>query len=127
MVFISSINGSLFTIINSLREKPVIFKIVYAFLATILILSAISSDILAGVTAGGSGTNAKIDGFTVAGKTGTAQSANGPSHAWFGGFSPVENPKVALTVFVEHGGKGGLEAAELAGKIFKEAQRIGIL
>lgn len=75
----------------------------------------------------GTGRRAGVEGLSIAGKTGTAQSAEGLSHAWFAGFSPIQNPKVALTVFVEHGGKGGLEAAELAEKIFKEAKELGIL
>lgn len=75
----------------------------------------------------GTGRRARVEGLSIAGKTGTAQSPKGLSHAWFAGFSPVENPRIAFVVFIEHGGKGGLEAAELAGKIFKEAQRIGLL
>ncbi|MBI4335614.1 MAG: penicillin-binding protein 2 [Candidatus Omnitrophica bacterium] len=75
----------------------------------------------------GTGRRARAEGLSVAGKTGTAQNPKGPSHAWFTGFSPAEDPRIALVVFIEHGGKGGLEAAECAGKIFSEARRIGLL
>jgi penicillin-binding protein 2 len=75
----------------------------------------------------GTGRRARVEGVSIAGKTGTAQNPNGLSHAWFTGFAPVDKPKVALVVFVEHGGKGGLEAAESAGKIFAEAKNLGIL
>lgn len=42
----------------------------------------------------------------VAGKTGTAQNPRGEGyfHAWFTGFAPLDNPEIAITVFIEHGG-----------------------
>jgi peptidoglycan glycosyltransferase len=47
----------------------------------------------------------------VAGKTGTAQVAEGlPPHAWFIGFAPADNPKYAIAVLVENGGDMGSEA-----------------
>lgn len=75
----------------------------------------------------GTGRKARAEGVDIAGKTGTAQSPNGLSHAWFIGFAPVDKPKIAMVVFVEHGGKGGLEAAENAGKIFAEAKNLGLI
>ncbi|MEZ0073739.1 peptidoglycan D,D-transpeptidase FtsI family protein [Planotetraspora sp. GP83] len=55
----------------------------------------------------GTGTAAQLPGITVAGKTGTAETAPGqPSHAWFIAFAPVEDPKVAVAVFVESGSAG---------------------
>ena len=53
----------------------------------------------------GVATRAGIEGFAVAGKTGTAQ--NGPTDPytlWFTGFAPAEAPKVAVAVVVEDGG-----------------------
>jgi peptidoglycan glycosyltransferase len=59
----------------------------------------------------GTGTAAQIPGFSVAGKTGTAQHATGAApHAWFAGFAPVGSPKVAVAVVVEDGGNSGNEA-----------------
>ncbi|MFI5053121.1 MAG: peptidoglycan D,D-transpeptidase FtsI family protein [Acidimicrobiia bacterium] len=59
----------------------------------------------------GTGTAAQIDGVTVAGKTGTAQTADGESpHAWFIAFAPAEAPRYAVAVIVEHGGDYGSEA-----------------
>ena len=55
----------------------------------------------------------------VAGKTGTAQAPQGENHAWFIGFAPFENPIVAFSIFLEHGGGGGAEAAPIAGRILK--------
>ncbi|CAN5436282.1 D,D-transpeptidase PbpA [soil metagenome] len=76
----------------------------------------------------GTGTAAQIPGIKVAGKTGTAdngpQRANGsyvnPPHAWFSGFAPADNPKIAVAVIIENGGvagnetTGGLAAAPVA-------------
>ena len=54
---------------------------------------------------------AQIPGVAVAGKTGTAQHANGePPHAWFIGFAPADSPRVAVAVLVENGGGAGSEA-----------------
>jgi peptidoglycan glycosyltransferase len=59
----------------------------------------------------GTGTGAQIDGVQVAGKTGTAQTADGESpHAWFIAFAPANAPKYAVAVIVEHGGNFGSEA-----------------
>lgn len=58
----------------------------------------------------------EAQGFTMAGKTGTAESlpdATGTyaTHGWFIGYAPVENPEVAIVVFVENG-RGAQEAGE---------------
>lgn len=55
--------------------------------------------------------------LTAAGKTGTAETGRGKTHAWFTVFAPVENPKIALTVFLEEGGEGSRDAAPVARKI----------
>ena len=76
---------------------------------------------------GGTGKRAKLDGVVVAGKTGTAQNPQGRTHAWFTGFAPYNDPKICVVVFLEHGGKGGLEPAEIAHGIFEEAKKRGYL
>jgi cell division protein FtsI/penicillin-binding protein 2 len=76
---------------------------------------------------GGTGKRAKLDGVAVAGKTGTAETPHGRTHAWFCGFAPFDDPKVCLVVLLEHGGKGGVEPAEIARGIFEEAKRKGYL
>ncbi|GGK92496.1 putative penicillin-binding protein PbpA [Sphaerisporangium melleum] len=59
------------------------------------------------VVQNGTGTAAQLPGITVAGKTGTAETAKGAaSHAWFISFAPAEDPKVAVAVFVESGSAG---------------------
>jgi len=69
------------------------------------------------------------DGLEVAGKTGTAQvrhmgkrgepvsSYEQNDHAWFAGFAPAGNPRIAFAVLVEHGGHGGDVAAPVAMEI----------
>jgi peptidoglycan glycosyltransferase len=47
----------------------------------------------------------------VAGKTGTAQTAEGEApHAWFVAFAPAEAPEVAVAVVILNGGDLGSEA-----------------
>ncbi len=50
----------------------------------------------------GTGGPAAIAGIDVAGKTGTAQSTpDRPPYAWFVGFAPADDPKVAVAVMVQ--------------------------
>jgi penicillin-binding protein 2 len=67
---------------------------------------------------GGTGYRVAVEGLNIAGKTATAQTPQGEPHAWFSGFAPVQNPKVAVVVVLEHGGKGGLGAVDVAREIF---------
>ncbi|MGT2425674.1 penicillin-binding transpeptidase domain-containing protein [Amnibacterium kyonggiense] len=66
--------------------------------------SAVQAMMVASV-ASGAATNARIDGVTVAGKTGTAQNgADDPYTLWFTGFAPADDPQVAVAVVIEDGG-----------------------
>ncbi len=67
----------------------------------------------------GTGSNARIPGISVAGKTGSAQNPAGLAHAWFIAYAPAENPVVAVAVIVEHGGAGGRVAAPIARKVIQ--------
>ena len=53
----------------------------------------------------GAAQNAAIDGFSVAGKTGTAENGPGqPYTLWFTGFAPADNPQIVVAVVVQNGG-----------------------
>jgi len=67
----------------------------------------------------GTGRQAAVSGFEVAGKTGTAQNPHGEDHSWFAAFAPLEQPRIAIAVLVEHGGHGGSVAAPIAGRIME--------
>lgn len=64
--------------------------------------------------AGGTGHSAAVPGVTVCGKTGTAQNPHGEDHSVFIAFAPMENPKIAIAVFIENAGFGGVWAAPTA-------------
>lgn len=72
----------------------------------------------------GTGRAAALPGVKVAGKTGTATVPEGQSHAWFIGFAPAEQPRVAFAVVIEHGGIGGRDAAPIARKVLQHALKI---
>lgn len=69
---------------------------------------------------GGTGGLARIPGIQSAGKTGTAENPHGADHAWFVGFAPFENPKIAVAVMVENAGFGGTKAAPIAGAVMRQ-------
>ena len=53
------------------------------------------------------------------GKTGTAQN-RGHDHSVFMGFAPVDNPKVAVAVYVENGGWGATYGVPFGGLIMEQ-------
>lgn len=69
-----------------------------------------------GVNVQGAGTSwgAHLKGWDVCGKTGTAQNPNGADHSTFLSFAPKDNPKIAISVYVEHGGFGASMALPIA-------------
>ncbi|WP_353097784.1 penicillin-binding transpeptidase domain-containing protein [Tissierella praeacuta] len=79
-------------------------------------------DMMIDVVKSGTGKNAKIKNIKVAGKTGTAENSSGKSHAWFVGFAPADDPKVAVAVILEEeGSTGGKSAAPIARDIMIQA------
>jgi penicillin-binding protein 2 len=63
---------------------------------------------------GGTARRARTPGITVCGKTGTVQNDPLPDHSVFMAFAPKENPKIAISVYVESAGFGGTWAAPIA-------------
>jgi peptidoglycan glycosyltransferase len=79
-------------------------------------------DMMVDVVESGTGRAAQISGYTVAGKTGTAEVEGKPNHAWFLGIAPADNPRVVVAVILENsGGTGGEEAAPVAREVLRAA------
>lgn len=88
--------------------------------------SADLTEAMQSVVSSGTGTNAKINGVDVAGKTGTAEGGTGdPYTLWFTGFAPAKDPEVAVAVVVGNGGGlgqsgvGNTVAAPVAKKVME--------
>lgn len=69
---------------------------------------------------GGTATSAKLTEIIIAGKTGTVQNPHGKDHSVFIAFAPIENPKIAIAVFIENSGFGGTWAAPTASLIIEK-------
>lgn len=69
---------------------------------------------------GGTGRIAAIAGYDVCGKTGTAENPNGADHSTFMCFAPRNNPRIAISVYVEHGRFGASAAAPIASLIMEQ-------
>lgn len=68
----------------------------------------------------GTARSARIDSITVCGKTGTAENPHGQDHAVFVCFAPMENPRIAMAVYVENSGFGGTWAAPIASLLMEQ-------
>jgi penicillin-binding protein 2 len=69
---------------------------------------------------GGTARRARIDGIEVCGKTGTVQNDPLPDHSVFIAFAPKDNPKIAVSVYVEYSGFGGTWAAPIASLLIEK-------
>lgn len=78
------------------------------------------TELMTAVVETGTGDFLKEAEYTSAGKTGSAEygTQKGDSHAWFTGFAPAEEPKVAVTIIIEGAGSGGDYAVPVAKRIF---------
>jgi penicillin-binding protein 2 len=77
-------------------------------------------------TAGGTAGGARIEGFDVAGKTGTAQVAElgkdvgaNKDHAWFVSFAPAPKPEIAAIALIENSGFGGRNSAPAVRAVYQ--------
>lgn len=102
-------------VVRGLSEKEKLFELDSANMAGIRAA-------LAGVVSHGTAAASRIEGLTMAGKTGTAQNGteaeHRPDHAWFVGFAPADNPKIVVAVMIEFGGHG-TRSAPIAAKIIE--------
>jgi len=72
----------------------------------------------------GTATRAKIDGLTVCGKTGSAETSDDKSvetNSWYTGFIAESEHPYVVSVVIEQGGAGAKKATELAKKALKAA------
>ena len=85
-----------------------------------------------GVVLFGTGKSAQLDGYSSAGKTGTAQKIDPATHKYskslhiasFAGFAPVNNPVIAVAVVIDSP-KGAYYGTEVAAPVFTEvAQQV---
>ena len=84
------------------------------------------ADILVGVVEGGSGRRARVEGYRVAGKTGTAQKAEPNGKGYLGkevmsfmGFLPAENPAISIIVMLDEP-TGARFSGQIAGPLFQK-------
>lgn len=73
----------------------------------------------------GTVTGAQIPGYTVGGKTGTAETGDGSAHSWFIGFIGDDEPRYSVAVVLE-GGSGGLSSAVTIGRDILQQTMIAI-
>ncbi|MDP9053534.1 MAG: FtsW/RodA/SpoVE family cell cycle protein [Acidobacteriota bacterium] len=82
-----------------------------------------------GVVTSGTGTRLAKITPQIAGKTGTAELATAPSHAWFIGFAPYDSSarRIAFAILAENGRYGGTAAAPMAGDLVVAAQQLHLI
>jgi penicillin-binding protein 2 len=71
---------------------------------------------------------AKLPDVIICGKTGTVQNEPFPDHSVFIAFAPRDNPKIAISVYVENAGQGARAGASIASLmiekyLFKQTRR----
>jgi cell division protein FtsI (penicillin-binding protein 3) len=84
-------------------------------------------NMLEGVTLHGTARKAQLDGYTAAGKTGTAQKVDPRTHAYsatkfvgsFVGFAPVKHPAVVIIVVIDEP-EGSYHGGDVAAPVFRE-------
>ena len=93
--------------------------------------AGVVSEMLHGVVTGGTGKSGKVDGYKVAGKTGSAQKASTTGRGYlsskfvasFVGFLPVTQPKVVILVVVDEPSRGTHWGATVAAPVFQQVAR----
>jgi cell division protein FtsI (penicillin-binding protein 3) len=89
--------------------------------------TALLRNMLEGVTLHGTARKAQLEGYTAAGKTGTAQKIDPKTHAYsatkyigsFVGFAPVKNPAVVIIVVIDEP-QGAYHGGDVAAPVFRE-------
>jgi len=111
------------------EEKPLLRRRISYKPENLALVRAGLEDVVMSPT--GTGKKSMVNGFTIAGKTGTAQTAalkrtkdqdevhfQQRDHAWFAAYAPAENPEIAVVALSEFdGGGGGSQAAPIVQKV----------
>jgi cell division protein FtsW (lipid II flippase) len=114
---------------GTIREAPIVSgsspRIETPFVAPAAARTLAAS--LRDAVVGGTGRLLKNHPARIAGKTGTAEVDDAPSHAWFAGFAPhgPASRRIAFAVVLEHAGYGGGSAAAVAGQVASAAAALG--
>jgi penicillin-binding protein 2 len=70
----------------------------------------------------------RLSQITIAGKTGTAETGGTKGdHAWFAGYVPAREPRIAFVVVLEHAGSGGRVAGPVARQLVEAMLELGVL
>ena len=111
-------NGAVVQNIEPVMEKQVVSEEVSAIMREYM--SAVLEQ-------GGTGTKAKVEGYTMGGKTGTAEKYPRSDHRYlvsYIGFAPLDDPQMVIYVVIDEPNMGSQEnskaPAELAGQIMEE-------
>ncbi|MBN1394251.1 MAG: hypothetical protein JW959_04455 [Pirellulales bacterium] len=69
-----------------------------------------------------------LESLPIAGKTGTAETGeSSPSHGWFAGYVPADEPKYAVVVALEHSGDGAASAGPVVKRLVLRMRELGML
>jgi cell division protein FtsW (lipid II flippase) len=81
------------------------------------------------VVMSGTGRSLAASPIPIAGKTGTAEVAEGAAHSWFTGFAPygATGRRIAFAVIIENAGYGARAAAPVAGELVASASELGLI
>ncbi|MFF3815328.1 peptidoglycan D,D-transpeptidase FtsI family protein [Streptomyces bluensis] len=80
----------------------------------------------------GTGTKARIPGYRVAGKTGTANRVDPATGRYrgytssFAGFAPADNPRITVYCAIQNATKGGYFGGQICGPIYKEVMEFAL-
>jgi cell division protein FtsI (penicillin-binding protein 3) len=80
----------------------------------------------------GTGINARIDGYRVAGKTGTANRVDPDTGRYKGytssflGFAPADNPRVTVSCVIQNPVKGSYFGGDICGPVFKQVMQFSL-
>lgn len=109
------------------RERAVGAARVYRRACAVSVAEAVA-EAMARCVESGTGKQAQISGYRVAGKTGSAEVSDDKSvrtHAWFVGFVDSPEHPLSIAVVLEKGGSGGTVAAPVAQRVLSRCLKLG--